>query len=173
MRLIFLVTLLLSGWYGLTQSLEEVRAQFHQAVQDQDNCENFHQFLADKEFNDPVFLAYQATSEALLAQVVWNPFGKFSQVNKYEELMNEAIGMDSTNLEIRFLRLSIEHNLPAFLGMSHHVKKDSRFLKSNIMEVKAMGFDKAFNEYILYFMEETGLCTKEEIIELREAIETE
>ena len=106
--------------------------------------------------------AYAAVSEAMLAQVLWNPFSKLSQVIKYDKLMEEIVENDADNIEVRFLRLAIEYNLPSFLGMSDHISEDIDTIKSGV-KVSKLDVDSYYKRYIFYFLQQTNLCSNEEL----------
>ena len=131
---------------------------------------DFHSFIKDIENPDATILAYQAVSEALLAQVLWNPFSKFSQVMKYEKKIKEAVGLDSGNIEIRFLRLAIEYNLPSFLAMSTHIEEDLDMIIMNMETVSSINVDPEYGRYIFYFLESTALCTEDQIMAMRKSL---
>lgn len=145
------------------QSIMEIRQVFHQAVLDPKQSEKFHEYLEDVNQSDATIKAYKAVSEAMLAQVMWNPFMKLSQVKKYNSLMQMAVDQDEDNIEIRFLRLAIEFNLPRFLGYSVHLDEDLDAIINNISSVSMIHYDPSFSRYILYFLNETGLCSMEQI----------
>lgn len=161
--LVFIICFLVS-LQAISQSLVEARESFHQAVLDPDQSRAFHNFFKNTTPNTPTLKAYKATSEAMLARVVWNPFTKLSQVMKYSELMETAVLEDQENIEIRFLRLSIEYNLPKFLGMSKNMTVDRDTIVSNLSTVNSMDLDPSFCRYIIYFLNDTGLCTEEEML---------
>jgi hypothetical protein len=152
------------------QSLAEVRENFHLAVLDPDKSRKFYEFLKDAPTNTPTLKAYKATSEAMLARALWNPFSKYKHVLKYSDMIEGAIYEDSENVEIRFLRLSIEYNLPRFLGMSNHLKEDRDTIVENLTSVYKMDIDPSFCRYIIYFLNDTGLCTEEEIALMEKAL---
>ncbi len=145
------------------QPLQEARSSFHQAVLNPESSRDFHKTMESSLHNSATLMAYQAVSEALIAQVVWNPFSKLSQVMKYDKIMQDAVMQDDENIEIRFLRLAIEVNLPAFLGMSEHVKEDRDMIVQNMSKVGSMSLEKSYGQYIFYFLNDEGLCTEEEI----------
>ncbi|MEQ9402694.1 MAG: hypothetical protein RIM99_03830 [Cyclobacteriaceae bacterium] len=152
------------------QSIQEVRKSFHQAVMDPEESRTFHQFLDQTTLNSSTLKAYKAVSEALMARVVWSPFSKLSQVMKYDNLMEMAIEEDQSNIEIRFLRFAIEYNLPRFLGMSQHLIEDRDVIVENMTAVNSMDLDPSFSRYILYFLNDTGLCSQEQISQMREKL---
>ncbi|MFK7952122.1 MAG: hypothetical protein AB8B73_04700 [Ekhidna sp.] len=146
-----------------SQSLQDARSSFHKAVMKPDASREFHETMESDLDRSATLLAYQAVSEALLAQVIWNPFSKLSQVMKYDRIMQEAVMNDPDNIEIRFLRLAIEVNLPDFLGMSEHIQEDRDMIVQNMSEVRTMNLEKSYGQYIFFFLNEAGLCTEEEI----------
>ena len=155
---------------SLGQSLEEVRKEFHKAVLDPKESRVFHDFMKDLPDVSSTTRAYAAVSEAMLAQVVWNPFSKLSQVIKYDKLMEEIIVNDPENVEIRFLRLAIEYNLPPFLGMSEHIQEDIDTIKSGI-KVTRLEVDANYKRYIIYFLQQTKLCSNEELAMLEDSFD--
>lgn len=153
------------------QSLKEVRESFHAAVLNIEECKTFHSLLEGyKESNDPTIMAYRATSQAMLAQVVWNPLTKLSQVVKYNKQMTQAVAADPENIEIRFLRLAIEHNLPSFLGMSTHLEEDVNKIMKNMNSTGSMDLDPSYGHYIFWFLENSGLCTSNQVLAMKESL---
>lgn len=149
---------------GLTaQSIDEVRSEFHAVVLNPDDSKNFYNFIKNIENPTSTVKAYQAVSEALLAQVVWNPFSKLKQVVKYDKLMAAAVEEDPENIEIRFLRLAIEYNLPSFLGMSTHLQEDADEIANDLSGVSQMQVNPVFGKYIFHFLKETNLCSAEQL----------
>ncbi len=81
--------------------------------------------------------------------------------------MEMAVEQEQDNIEIRFLRLAIEYNLPRFLGMSTHLSEDRDVILDNIVSVSKMELDPSFCHYILYFLNDTGLCTPDQFERMR------
>lgn len=153
------------------QSLNEIRSEFHAVVLNPDDSRDFHNFLKDIENPTSTEKAYQAVSEALLAQIVWNPFNKLKQVMKYDKQIEAAVEEDSKNIEIRFLRLAIEYNLPSFLGMSTHMEEDVDMIVNDLSGVSRMHVNPMFGQYIFHFLEETNLCTSEQLALMKQSFE--
>ncbi|MEP0984687.1 hypothetical protein [Ekhidna sp.] len=163
MKTIITFSLLITASIVGAQTLPEVRSEFHSVVLNPDDSRDFHDYLSDVKTPTTTIRAYQAVSEALLAQVVWNPFNKLSQVIKYDKLMEEIVNEDPDNIEIRFLRLAIEYNLPSFLGMSTHVEEDTQMIIQNMSSIGEMQIEKSYSSYIFHFLSETNLISQDEI----------
>jgi len=147
---------------SIGQSLHDVRREFHKAVLNPEDSKAFHRYMKDIEESGSTIQAYAAVSEAMLAQVIWNPFSKLSQVMKYDKQMNRIIEHDPDNIEARFLRLAIEYNLPTFLGMNKHIMDDIEVIKSGI-KVSELDVDSYYKRYIFYFLQQTNLCSNEDL----------
>lgn len=171
MRLTIIICLFVCAAPLAAQSIGEIRSEFHAVVQNPDDSRTFHKFLKDIEEPSSTIKAYQAVSEALLAQVVWNPFSKLSQVVKYDKQMKVAVEEDPQNIEIRFLRLAIEYNLPSFLGMSTHLEEDVAKIVDGLSSVSEMQVNPMFGKYIFYFLEQTDLCSEEQLAVMKHSFD--
>jgi len=169
MKFFYFSIIFLIPFLGDSQTLAEVRKKFHIAVLDPEKSEEFHDFLKNTALTTPTMKAYKASSEAMFARAVWNPFTKLSQVMKYSDLMEVAVEEDEENAEIRFLRFAIEYNLPRFLGMSKHQDEDLEAIVSNATSISSMNLDESFCRYIIYFLKDTGLSTKEDMEKMETA----
>lgn len=173
MKNLFLTLIVFSFFQAEAQTLNEVRDEFHKAVKEPSYSKEFHDFLKDKEFTDPTILAYKAVSEAMLAQVLWNPVSKLSQVFKYDKQMQVLVAENENNVEVRFLRLAIEYNLPSFLGMSTHVQEDLNAILSNMDSVRTIAFDPSYGRYIFYFLESTQLCSSDQMVAIQKTLSSQ
>ena len=167
MRFVITIVLTLLVFVAFSQSLSEIRSEFHLAVLNPDDSRNFYDFVSEIENPSPTVQAYQAVSEALLAQVVWNPFNKLKQVIKYSDQMKKVVEADPHNVEIRFLRLAIEYNLPSFLGMSTHMEEDVNKIVANLSNLTRMQVSPHFGKYIFSFLEQTDLCSPNQLAQMK------
>ncbi|MEQ8241003.1 MAG: hypothetical protein RIA69_17430 [Cyclobacteriaceae bacterium] len=147
---------------AIDNQLIKVRKSFHEAVLDAQRIDEF-KILSDTLSDQiPVFLAYKAVSHALFAQKAWNPIDKLTHILKFQNLINHAVSADPTNLEIRFLRFSVEYYVPSWLYSEKHLIEDKDYFIHNAERISALNFDPFFTRYILVFLQETGLCSEED-----------
>jgi len=147
--------------------LNKLRKAFHKAVVDESESKDFHSLFSTIKGSSATIDAYQATSEAMLARVLWNPFSKLEQVKKYDSKIEKAVEEAPDDLEIRFLRMSIEYNLPSFFGMKKHLEEDLAVILSNLASVSSLKVDPDYGRFIFYFLESTDLCTTEQIKDMK------
>jgi hypothetical protein len=122
------------------------------------------------ESNDPVLLAYQASSEALMAQEEWNPILKLKRLGNFNDKITKAVSLSPDNPEIRFLRLAIEYHIPNFLKSSNHLQEDIDKIFNNMELIRKLNFERDFSRYILYFLKDARLCSSEQLTKLEELI---
>jgi len=117
-----------------------LRRQYEQAAANKEAGEKFYNALHDYKGQDAVVLGYKAASEAIKARDA-SMLNKLTYVQQAAHTFEQAVGLDPTNAEIRFLRFSVESNLPAFLGLSKHVEEDKAFLVAAALQHPRSGLD--------------------------------
>lgn len=110
----------------LSTDLDKLRAQFYQAVENKAVAEKFFQRMKLEQGKSPVHLAYFGSAQTLMGKHAWNPYQKLAHLKSGMQVLSTASSKAPDDLEIRFLRFSIEHYLPTFLGMSKHLDEDRR-----------------------------------------------
>ena len=130
---------------------------------DKEQIESFYRKMSAFSSNEPVFIAYQGVSEALMAKVRWDPFRKLAHLSDAREMLNNAIEKDNTNLEIRFLRFSLEYYVPSLLRINETLVEDKQVIMANLKLLDNFQFEDDMVQYILNFLDESKLCTNEEI----------
>ncbi|WP_295676229.1 hypothetical protein [uncultured Mucilaginibacter sp.] len=100
----------------------------------------------DSNTDAPVLLCYKGANEMIQAKYSLNPIIKLEKFNRGKELITKALNRDTLSLEMRFIRYSIQSNLPAFLGFHDEMYTDKRFLLDNVKisndpELKEMIFN--------------------------------
>ena len=147
-----------------------LRQAFHNALLDIEELDQFLKVLDNMDIDTPLEVSYKAMSKALEAKRAFNPFVKYSNLLEYRKLIQRAFDQDSLNLEIHFLRFSVEYHIPRFLGMSEHLLEDKNWMVNYMSSVETYNVSERFLKYIFYFLKDTGLCKEEEIEEIETKI---
>lgn len=108
-------------------------------------------------------VGYIGTVEALKAKHAWNPYNKIKYVKVSLKTMQKAINMDKDNLEIRFMRFSIEHYTPGFLGLSKNLDIDRKEIFKHYQNRSFGVADEELIKGVAKFMVDSKRCTAEEI----------
>ncbi|UPL50100.1 hypothetical protein [Hymenobacter sublimis] len=142
-------------------SVAHLRRQYQQAATSKEAGEKFYQLMAAYDKQDAVVLAYKAAAEAIRARDA-SMFNKLTYVQNASKLFDQAVKLDSNNAEIRFLRLSVESNLPGFLGLSPHVEEDRQFLVSTLLKHPSSGLDEESFGLVRNFLVDRGHVSEAE-----------
>ncbi|WP_018478417.1 hypothetical protein [Pontibacter roseus] len=142
--------------------LPDLRTQFLEASKDSRAGKEFHELMSNYEDNNPVVLAYKAISEAIMAKHVWNPYTKMKHLQKSSEVFEEAVKLDATNPEIRFLRFTVEHYVPRYLNMSKNLQDDKAKIIAGLERHPKSGLSTDMARNIRDFMLTKDHCTEQE-----------
>ena len=132
-----------------------LRRHFELAATDKAAGEKFYKLLADYKDHDGLVLAYKGAAEAIRARDA-SMFNKLTYVQDAAKTFAQAVAIDPKNPEIRFLRFSVESNLPAFLGLSKHVDEDKELLLQAALGYPNSGLDAEAFRTVRDFLVERG-----------------
>ena len=151
-------------------TLDELRHQFYLTTLDYKYAPPLIEKLHAAESPSALQLAYMGATEAILAKPGWNIFKKLQHLRNSRSYFTQAIEHDMTDLEIRFLRLSVEHHIPGYLGFSKNIEKDKGVIMSNINLFRKKNLPQEIIDYIIRFSIDSGIYTTEEVDHLRHAL---
>ena len=66
----------------------------------------------------------------------FNPISKLYLFSKGKEILERSIKEEPSNLELKFLRLSIQQNIPEILAYNQNIEEDQKFINNNINKNK-------------------------------------
>jgi hypothetical protein len=115
----------------------------------------------------PVYVAYLGILDGLKAKHSWNPYSKLKYLSTAEKILKQATDADPHNIEIRFLRFSIEHNAPGFLGYNKNLSTDRGEI---IRQLDAHNYgtaNKPLTIQLIKFLIDSKQCTPAETETLR------
>ena len=119
-----------------------------------------------------VILAYEAALEALMAKGAWNPFSKINHVKLSKAIFDQAIKIDPTNIEIRFIRFSVEYHIPKWLGLSKNMQLDKDYIIKNNQSFNVSCISRDMIGYIKKFVNESGWYSEGELARISEVTGT-
>jgi len=98
------------------------------------NSEAKAELLISKTENNTnsIMMGYNGAGKILMAKHYYNPISKLSSFNEGKEILEKAIQGDLYNPELRYLRLTIQTNVPSFLGYSSNINEDKLYLTKKI-----------------------------------------
>ncbi len=134
-----------------------------QAVNSAELTDSLYQELTEIKNPSALILGYMGTLEALKAKHSWNPYNKLSYVARSQKTLQKAIALEPQNIEIRFMRFSIQHFTPFFLGYSKDLSTDRQIIISQFRQKKFGKINPELVKGIAEFMISTERCTRQEV----------
>ena len=125
------LTVLLMNVSFKNSDLNEVRASYSKAVLDKKLCEKMIEELELSKQKSAIALAYLGAYQTIWANHVFNPLSKLATFKKGKNNIELAISKEPENVEIRYIRFSVQKNAPSFLRYNSHLKEDRDFLVKN------------------------------------------
>ncbi|WP_190924390.1 hypothetical protein [Hymenobacter armeniacus] len=138
-----------------------LRRHYEQAAADKAAGEKFYKLLADYKDRDALVLGYKGAAEAIRARDA-SMFNKLTYVQDAARTFEQAVSLDPRNPEIRFLRFSVESNLPAFLGLSKHIDEDKEMLLNAALSHPKSGLDAEAFRTVRSFLVDRGHVSDEQ-----------
>lgn len=145
--------------------IKKIREDYITAINSSEKADELYNQLSAIKNPDPLLLAYLGSVQALKAKHAWNPVSKLSYLNQGFKTINHAVAKAPNEIEVRFLRFSLEYYVPSFLGFSKNLAVD----KVKIIELLQkqnpikLDIDKTILKNMIYFMVHSDECTPEEL----------
>jgi len=137
-------------------SIEEIRYLYQKAAKEEILCKKLLVSLQIyNESNNTTLAAYRACATMIMAKYVSSPINKLSKFNEGKNLLEKCINKDNRNVEIRFLRFTVQCNAPKFIGYNSSLLLDKNFLLNCLSTIK----DKQLKNNIITFLKSSNYLT--------------
>lgn len=138
---------------------DEVRLLYQKAAVEEASCRKLVKLLQPyNEKNNTVLSGYKACATMMMAKHVLNPLRKLSTFSKGKALLEKSIDADRFNIELRFLRFTIQTNAPSFLDYSSNIRQDKLFLINTVSSLT----DLKLKQFITDFLDASTYLTSSE-----------
>lgn len=132
-------------------SQKEIRELYHIGIEDENNC---NKLLAYFETNPPaksnfILYGYQGANRMVSAKFVNAPVEKYKRFSSGKILLELAISAEPNNLELRYLRYSIQLNSPSFLNYNTNKVEDRKRLISELKNINDQDISHRIKSFLL------------------------
>jgi hypothetical protein len=143
--------------------IKNIRRDFNLAMDDEGKANQlFNQLTKLNPSAGSLEYAYWGATEALLAKHAFNPFSKLNYVKRATEKLNKAIALNGNNIEIRYMRFSVESAMPTYLGYSKHVNEDKKVIIDGLIGISALNENKAMYKFFASNILKSSFCNNAE-----------
>jgi hypothetical protein len=132
------------------QDLNEIRSEYSKAYQNAEITAKLDGELADiTSSNKAVLLAYKGAVSTLKAKFTKSKSDKKEYFKEGVSLLESAIMADPSNIEIRYLRMSVQENSPKFLGYHKNIGDDKEFILKNYANNSSSSLKSLIKDFVL------------------------
>ena len=138
MKFLSVLFLLLFSTMMNAQNFDEFRSLLRTG----ENSEKSAKILIEKsqiaytKTKKPIYGAFLATGQFLMAKHVFSPFKKMSYFNEGKKNMDGAIKNDPKNVEIRLMRLITQEKAPKMLGYTKNITEDRKIITNEYRNIE-------------------------------------
>lgn len=143
-----LIAFCLISFFATSQNIESVRNQYPAAQEDSELATQLYEELSKVSNTNPVLLAYKgavSTLQANFAKKVKNKKAFFAEGAQHIE---EAVQAAPQNIEIRYIRMSVQENAPKFLGYHDNIEEDKQFILEHLSKTDAESLKNEIVKFI-------------------------
>jgi hypothetical protein len=175
------VLVLLTAFLSLTgvcradnnqQDLKQLRKKLILAIDNGQTTDSLYKILDKEPKKTALTIAYLGALDALKAKHSWNPYSKIKYLNVSEKLMQQAVAEEPHNIEILFMRFSIQHNVPGFLGYGKNLVRDREQMIAQLNNKNYGTADRELTISIIKFLIDSKRCTLAENDRLHKQLAT-
>ncbi len=148
--------------------ISELRKQMLRAINSPKVTDSLYSNLQKTNQKVPLVMAYFGALEALKAKDSWNPYNKIKFLNLSNKTILQAVNASPNDMEIRFIRFSIQTNLPHFLGLNKDLDSDKNQILHQLKQKNYGSADKVFVQNMIKFLLNSKQCSPQEISFLRQ-----
>lgn len=137
--LIFIHFLFFSASISFTTTdvnIDYIRNNYEKAAKDEQLCKRLLQSTEVKT-NSTLFKGYYGAFQAIYASHLKNSSEKLKHFKTGKSNIEQAISSEPKNVELRFVRLSVQKMAPSFLGYNKKIEEDKKFIKENLASIKS------------------------------------
>jgi hypothetical protein len=144
-----------------------LRTEYLTALSDYLNAPKVYESFLKVENPNGKILAYQGALEAIMTKTTWNLFKKISYLRTSEESFQKAIKSAPNDIEIRFMRLAVQFEIPEYLGFSEDMQLDKQFILENMKSLQSENIPPILMNQIIGFMYRCEMFTEEQIQKIK------
>jgi hypothetical protein len=151
------ILVFLIGFRSPSPDLPAYRKMMEQSVIDDAAAGQFYQKCKSiGEDSAPIFLGFRAMSEFMMCNHIFNPVTKWSHFKKGKKMLEDAISRSGGNAELRFLRFTVQSQVPGILNYNASLREDKLILFDYL---KKGPLDKDLYYRIKAYLLETKYCS--------------
>lgn len=141
--------ILLAATCATAQDLKTVRELYPKAPENAGDAKALYNMLSEvSPSDDPVLAAYKGASLTLLAKFANKVKDKVRDFKSGSELIDAMVAEHPENIEIRYIRLSVQENSPKIVKYKRNIEEDKTFILDNFKSVSSSAVSSMIKDYV-------------------------
>lgn len=129
--------------------LAEARQLFVKASGSEKDCRRLMELEPGNGPQRYTLTGYKAAGTMMIANYLGNPVSKLSNFRKGRKMLEDAIRSSNNDIELKFIRYTIQTNIPGFLGYSSNIQSDKNLLLKEFKAIKDAQLAGMIRDYML------------------------
>jgi hypothetical protein len=144
MKIWTIIIVMLSVNISNGQNIEKIRRLYLQSSNNYSKLDSLNYSLSNYKKTNNLMSAYYGVNLILKSKYLKNPFKKLEYFEKGREILENAIIKEPDNIELIFLRYTVQKKTPSILMYKKDIEEDYQFIKSELDSTK----DQRLKKYI-------------------------
>jgi hypothetical protein len=144
MKIWTIIIVMLSVNISNGQNIEKIRRLYLQSSNNYSKLDSLNYSLSNYKKTNNLMSAYYGVNLILKSKYLKNPFKKIEYFEKGREILEDAIIKEPDNIELIFLRYTVQKKTPSILMYKKDIEEDYQFIKSELDFTK----DQRLKKYI-------------------------
>jgi hypothetical protein len=125
-----------------TISVDALRREYQLVNSDSATCAKLYSRINKTSNSDVITNAYRGAISISMANHSKEKKEKLKLFNTGKKMLEESIAADSSNIELRFIRFTIQTNCPKVLRYNKEIPSDKNFILKNYSSLMNVGVKK-------------------------------
>lgn len=161
--IVFLFLITSMNAFSQTITADALRRAYQQVNTDSATCSKLYKKITTSTDSDNIIVAYRGAITASMSNFSTDKREKLNLFNSGKKLLEQSIAKDSSNIETRFLRFTIQSNCPKALNYNKQIKTDKAFILKNYSALTNL----AIKRMITSFAQQSSAFTESEKLKLK------
>ncbi len=155
-KALFLWCFLFLNLYCISQTMNTdiLRQEYINVKTDSASCARLYTKITKENSSNNIIICYKGAITASMADYSKNKTEKLKLFSEGKKLVEQCIAKDTSNVELRFLRFTVQTSCPKILGYNKQIEKDKKYILSvyksiTISRLRTMIFDYLYHSSYL------------------------
>tara|TARA_B110000438_G_scaffold117053_1_gene114412 strand:- start:152 stop:607 length:456 start_codon:yes stop_codon:yes gene_type:complete len=146
MKIWTIIIIMLSVNISNGQNIEKIRRLYLQSSNNDAKLDSLNYWLSNYNQTNNLMSAYYGVNLILKSKYLKNPFKKIKYFEKGRKILEDAIIKEPDNIELIFLRYTVQKNTPSILMYKKDIEEDYQSIKSELDSIKDQRLKKNISQ---------------------------